>query len=169
MRVWKDLAGVPNHQKWMNNGAFDGANLTADSKSIRDFYSKLLNLSITNEAIKSGQFYDIHFSNANNCSTGYVENNLYSFLRYTDNKKLLIIVNFNKTDKLTAKVKIPQSAWDVMKLDSSKNYQLKDILMTSNQISFKGSDTTNRNDVNSGVSIEINPSSGFIFELTLVE
>ncbi|HOV14986.1 MAG TPA: alpha-amylase family protein [Spirochaetota bacterium] len=164
-----DYWGVPNHQKWMNDGAFDGANLSTEQKSLREFYLKLLHLSISNEALKTGKFYELHFANVGGTSEGYVDDCIYSYIRYTDNKKLLIIVNFDKTTKQTTKLKIPKAAWDAMKLDSTKNYQLKDLLLTDKTITFKASDTLDRTDINAGVTIDIPSSSGYIFELSLKE
>ena len=37
-----DYAGVPAHQRWMNNGKFDGGQLSNDEKNLRDFYQRLL-------------------------------------------------------------------------------------------------------------------------------
>ena len=40
-----DYWGVPSHQRWMNDGAFDGGRLSEDERALRDFYVRLLNLS----------------------------------------------------------------------------------------------------------------------------
>jgi hypothetical protein len=32
-----DYVGVPSHQRWMNNGKFDGGQLTNSEKALRDF------------------------------------------------------------------------------------------------------------------------------------
>jgi glycosidase len=37
-----DYWGVPEHQKWMNGGRFDGARLSSDQKQLREAYAKLL-------------------------------------------------------------------------------------------------------------------------------
>jgi hypothetical protein len=39
-----DYWGVPEHQKWMNGGKFDGDSLSAEQKQLRQFYIDLLNL-----------------------------------------------------------------------------------------------------------------------------
>jgi hypothetical protein len=49
-----DYVGVPNHQRWMNNGKFDGG-LTDKEKELRDFYKRLLNFSINSSALM-GEF-----------------------------------------------------------------------------------------------------------------
>ena len=82
-----DYWGVPQHQKWMNDGAFDGGKLNEDEKKLRQFYSKLLNLATTNEAISSGNFYEL--LKANKASAGF-NDKVYAYLRYTEKKRVLV-------------------------------------------------------------------------------
>jgi hypothetical protein len=58
-----DYWGVPAHQQWMNNGAFDGAGLSSAQKELRGFYSKLLNIVKDNEALSTGDFYELMIAN----------------------------------------------------------------------------------------------------------
>lgn len=39
-----DYIGVPAHQAWMNNGKFDGANLTQEQVALRDYYKAIMSL-----------------------------------------------------------------------------------------------------------------------------
>lgn len=39
-----DYIGVPAHQAWMNNGKFDGANLTSEQVALRDYYKAVMSL-----------------------------------------------------------------------------------------------------------------------------
>jgi len=39
-----DYIGVPAHQAWMNNGKFDGANLTAEQVALREYYKAVMSL-----------------------------------------------------------------------------------------------------------------------------
>lgn len=80
-----DYWGIPQHQKWMNNGAFDGGQLSEEHKNLRIFYVKLLNVVKTHEAITKGDFYEV-----------LVGKNVYAFLRYTQEKRVLILANFNR-------------------------------------------------------------------------
>src|SRR5690606_23251720 len=54
-----DYWGVPEHQKWMNGGAFDGALLSDDQKRLRSFYSTLLNMAASQLAIVKGEYKDL--------------------------------------------------------------------------------------------------------------
>ncbi|MFX9551932.1 hypothetical protein ABTO49_20225, partial [Acinetobacter baumannii] len=76
-----DYCGVPEHQKWISNGAFDGGALSADQKKLREFYQKLLNTVGQNEALKSGAFYELMMANEH--QPGF-DQLLYIYLRYTD-------------------------------------------------------------------------------------
>jgi glycosidase len=81
-----DYWGIPQHQKWMNNGAFDGGLLSEEHKNLRAFYAKLIQVAKSNEAISHGDFYEILASNR-----------VYAYLRYTLEKKVLVVANFNRT------------------------------------------------------------------------
>ena len=39
-----DYIGVPAHQRWMNEGAFDGGQLSEEEKSLREFYKTLMKI-----------------------------------------------------------------------------------------------------------------------------
>ncbi|MEO0334141.1 MAG: alpha-amylase family glycosyl hydrolase, partial [Bacteroidota bacterium] len=54
-----DYWGVPEHQKWVNDGQFDGGQLSEEQQELRAFYQELLNLA-QEEAIRTGYFYDLH-------------------------------------------------------------------------------------------------------------
>ncbi len=109
-----DYWGVPEHQKWVNGGAFDGGALSDDQKRLRGFYSELLNLCNQSSAIKEGGFFDLHYYNRNNDFTGY-SNRIYSYLRHSEDEVLLFVLNFGQEEEL-AHVKIPQHAVDSAKL-----------------------------------------------------
>lgn len=108
-----DYWGIPQHQKWMNGGAFDGAKLDDSSKKLRQFYTKLLNVSTNNEAISTGKFYEL--MQANIASEGFNEK-VYAFLRYSDEEKVLILANFNRTEH-RLKVALPADVLTTFKLN----------------------------------------------------
>jgi glycosidase len=98
-----DYAGVPHHQRWMNKGLFDGGKLTEQEKALREFYKRLLNFSIQSEALM-GDYLDLQESNLNNVN---YDKHLYSFARWKGSEKLVIIANFNKEEKVTSTLKLP--------------------------------------------------------------
>ncbi|MFI5137306.1 MAG: alpha-amylase family glycosyl hydrolase [Sphingobacteriales bacterium] len=98
-----DYWGMPEHQKWMNNGKFDGGQLSDDQKKLRGFYSTLLNAVHNNEALSSGKFWELMMANEH--QPGF-DQHLYIFLRYTAKQRILVVTNFNRSER-NIQVKLP--------------------------------------------------------------
>lgn len=109
-----DYWGVPEHQKWMNNGAFDGGLLSDEQTQLQAEYIDILKTCNEHPAIREGDFYDLHYYNRNDAYEGY-SNKLYAFLRHADKSNVLVVVNFGETEEI-ARLKIPQDAWEKMEL-----------------------------------------------------
>ncbi|NML66077.1 alpha-amylase [Hymenobacter sp. RP-2-7] len=121
-----DYWGVPEHQKWMNQGKFDGARLSAEQQRLRDFYVRLLRLAGSSEAIRAGQFYELQA--ANKAGQGYDASKLYAYLRYTQGQQVLVVVNFSDSQTYSPTLAIPPAAWQAMGLDAQRAYTLRDLL-----------------------------------------
>jgi hypothetical protein len=76
---------VPSHQRWMNNGKFDGGQLTNSEKALRDFI-RLLNFSVSSSALM-GDFQEIQ--TVNRQSTQGFDAGIYAFTRWSDTQKKL--------------------------------------------------------------------------------
>ena len=59
-----DYAGVPAHQRFMNNGKFDGGASTEQEKSLRNFYESIMAIAANNSAV-NGEFISLHDINLN--------------------------------------------------------------------------------------------------------
>jgi glycosidase len=92
-----DYWGVPEYQKWLNNGQFDGGQLSESQQKLRQFYSQLLNAVNKNEALNDGLFYELMLANEH--QNGFNQR-VYIFLRYTGNQRILVITNFNRTENI---------------------------------------------------------------------
>ena len=150
-----DYVGVPHHQRWMNGGKFDGGQLSSDEKDLRDFYKRLLNFTTKSDALM-GDFLSIHESNLE-AGLGY-DFGLYSYVRWNDTEKLVIVTNFNQNTPVTCEVIIPMDVINQMNIQDG-SYMLKDQLY--------GKNTTKLQVVN-GVgkfAIKIAPSESFIYKL----
>jgi glycosidase len=110
-----DYVGVPNHQRWMNEGKFDGGQLSKSEKELRDFYKRLLNFTIKSEALM-GKFQEIQ--SVNRQDTANYGQNVYSFVRWSANEKLIIVSNLSPNTKAIFDLKIPA--------DVIKEWKLKD-------------------------------------------
>lgn len=154
-----DYWGVPEHQKWMNNHQYDGGGLSEQQKQLRQFYSQLLNLS-HHEAISQGYFYDLYPHNRNYVQ-GYREN-IYSFLRFTNQQKLLILANFDTQNTYHFKLKIPLSAIQAMQLDEAGEYALKDIFQTNDSTTFRTDDVI-ISEGDHGIPLQLTPLQSYVF------
>ncbi|QIX61632.1 alpha-amylase [Hymenobacter sp. BT18] len=121
-----DYWGVPFHQRWVNGGKFDGGKLDEGQKELRSFYARLLNLTGSSDAIRRGKFYELQ--DANNLGREYDQKQVYSYLRYTDKQKLLIVVNFSRDKTLHPTLRIPVEAQAAMGLDPNRVYTYTDLL-----------------------------------------
>jgi glycosidase len=119
-----DYIGVPNHQRWLNNKQFDGGQSTAEEKELRDFYKRLLNFTINSSAL-AGEYRDIHHFNRQN--TEWYNDKVLSFVRWSDDEKLIIISNFSSTDSFGLELQLPEELKNLWHLKDG-NYQLKDQL-----------------------------------------
>ncbi len=121
-----DYWGVPEHQKWLNQGKCDGGKLSADQKALRDFYGRLLRLTGGSEALRRGKFYELQ--TANRHTPGYDPEKLYAYLRYTDKQRLLVVVNFSPDKTYTPALALPAAAYTAMGLDPQKDLTYQDLL-----------------------------------------
>ena len=83
-----DYIGVPQHQKWMNHGAFDGGLLDDSEKQLRYFYQKVMNFSLEHSSM-TGHYRDLHQSNN-------LSGSVYAFLRYDDQELTIVAANFSQ-------------------------------------------------------------------------
>lgn len=89
-----DYCGVPAHQRWMNNGKFDGGQSTPAEKELNGFYKTLLSFSTSSSALM-GAYAEIHSFNRKN--TEEYNDKLFSFVRWSEDEKLIIVSNFDET------------------------------------------------------------------------
>ncbi len=100
-----DYAGVPAHQRWMNNGAFDGGMLSDSEKQLREYYINVMQLSATHPTMQ-GAFESLHAMNID--SNEDYDNKTFSFARWTTDSQLLVVSQFTQQSK-SFELKIPAS------------------------------------------------------------
>jgi glycosidase len=150
-----DYVGVPNHQRWMNNGQFNGGQLSQSEKDLRDFYKRLLNFTITSPALM-GNFQEIQTENRQN--TKNYDSEIYAFVRWSENQKLIVITNFSSLTKSNFDLKIPADIIEKWQLKDG-NYKLNEQLYHS-----KNAILNVKNGLGT-INIEINPLDSFVFEV----
>jgi len=147
-----DYWGVPEHQKWMNGGAFDGGLLSDEQKQVRQFYGDLLNLSQKNKAVIAGSYYDL---TAFNVKAGNFGNDVHAFIRNNGDERLLIVTSFNANTK-EVKVRIPEYVAKSIGLGQDKVYIARDLLWKEVEVGI-------HNDFSIGLTLK--PYSSFIFKI----
>ncbi len=112
-----DYTKLPRFQHWTNGGAYDGANMTAEERALRDATARLLPL-LQIPAIAKGGFYGLNW--ANQATAGYGReagegvsgHHGYAFLRHYRKAKstVLAVCNFGTAPLRDCALHIPDNA-----------------------------------------------------------
>lgn len=94
-----DYWGVPEHQKWMNKGAFDGGLLNPEQQKLRAFYQQLMKVSGTAEAVLKGDILEVPLQTER----------AYAFIRYSGNQRLLVVANFDRNQSIIQELNVPEN------------------------------------------------------------
>ncbi|WP_333601008.1 alpha-amylase family protein [Flavobacterium sp.] len=149
-----DYVGVPNHQRWMNGGKFDGGQLTPKEKDLRDFYKRLLNFTIHSDALM-GQFQEIQTLNRK--ETANYDPGLYSYVRWSANEKLIIVTNFSWVTTSNFELKVPA--------DIIAKWNLKDGLYDVQDQLYGSKAQLKVNDGKGTIHLSVKPSESLLFKL----
>jgi glycosidase len=160
-----DYWAVPQYQNWISTDRYDGIQLKPEQLVLRKQYSQLLNFCQKSEAVRQGGLYDLQAINNGGKTAGYDEHKVYSYLRFTENQKLLIVVSFEESLKREINVRIPTNAFAAMGLSTSGNYELKCILGSHQSVPFNAANVTNPQIESAGIPLTLQPLSGYIFEI----
>ena len=150
-----DYIGVPAHQRWVNNKQFDGGQLTDDEKSLRDFYKRLLTFTLQSPALM-GEYQEIHYYNKQHTDT--YDHRIFSFVRWSNEEKLIVISNFDTEKAYDIDFKLPSELVTKWNLQVRK-YPLKEQLYGE-----YNPELTIEQGVGS-IPVKIAPLESFIFQL----
>ncbi len=81
-------------RRWYDGGKCSLTKLTPHERWLRAVYSRVLNLCNKEEAISKGKFFDLMYVNLRNPS--FDPHKQFAFIRYTDSRALLFVVNFEE-------------------------------------------------------------------------
>jgi len=135
-----DYIGVPHHQRWMNGGKFDGAGLSNSEKNLHEFYTTLLNFTMSSEALM-GDYKEIHSFNREH--TMWYNDRVFSFVRWGGEERLIIVVNFDASETFGFDLQLPGELIKLWNLQEGK-YALRDQLSSetlSLSVSQEGAST----------------------------
>ncbi len=150
-----DYVGVPALQRWVNAKQFDGGQSTIEELELRDFYKRLLNFTISSDALM-GKYQDIHQYNRE--KTLNYNSKVLSFVRWSDNEKLIIVSNFDAVGNHRFELKIPSEIITKWNLQDGE-YQLKDQLYSIEEF------TLNVQKGEGLVRLKLAPFQSFILQL----
>ncbi len=101
-----DYVGVPHHQRWMNQGRFDGGLLNHNELELRQFYQRLLNLTLQSPAMQ-GDYHDLYA--ANYAQFDELQHRLFAFARSAPSQIVIIAVNFDHQHSKRINLSLPQT------------------------------------------------------------
>jgi glycosidase len=170
-----DYWSMPELVKWVNDHQYNGARLSPEQKSLRSFYSRLINL-VGEPAFRDGKFFPLNPANRDNPAFGRLPGEpasghwLYAFLRYdrAAQQRFLVVANLHPTTSFqNVRVLLPAAALRFFDLDQqSSETTLK--LMERLGDRGTGSVVTTGAAASSGVPItELPPLYAFYFEFAL--
>ncbi|WP_053404340.1 alpha-amylase family protein [Persicobacter sp. CCB-QB2] len=151
-----DYFGVPHHQRWVNDGKFDGGQLTEEEKGLRDFYVRLLNFTKNSSALM-GEYADIHAFNRQNAAD--YGDKLHSFVRWDDQEKLIVVNNFDAAQGAEVEIQLPAEIVKAWGLKDGDKVTMMDQLYQQISADLK---------VENGVgkfNVKLAPLGSFIFKL----
>lgn len=147
-----DYWGVPEHQKWMNGGKFDGGQLSDEQKQLRQFYGDILTLAKNNKAIALGDYHDL---TVHNVKLNNISPKVSVFARRAGDEKLVIVSGFNE-NPVHAKIQIPAEVAQALDLVQPNNYIGRDLLRSGKDIGL---------DDNFTFELDVPAHSSFIFKI----
>lgn len=149
-----DYIGVPHHQRWLNDKKYDGGQSSDSEKNLRDFYKRLLNFTISSDALM-GNYQDIHYFNKEH-SDGY-DHRVLSYVRWSDSERLIVVSNFVDNDSRVFELKIPEEV--------IKKWNLRDGVYTVRDVLYGENKELKVENSRGKMAISLKPLQSFIFKL----
>jgi glycosidase len=120
-----DYWSIDTIRRWRDEGKFSSVRLNKDERILQHFYARLLTLTNEDEALRSGQFFDLQYANPR--SDHYDDSRQYAYLRCSRSELIVVVANFSP-DRVTVGVNIPTHAFDFLHLMPSDAVHFNDLL-----------------------------------------
>ncbi len=147
-----DYWGVPEFQKWVNGGAFDGGQLSEDQNALRAAYARILTLSRTSKAITQGTYHDLTAFNV--ASDGHSDR-VISYARGSDDERLIVIGGFNRRPE-RVQVRLTPELMQAWSLKSDSSLELIDLLSDSVSVPWNAQE---------GLTLQLPPYGVHVFKM----
>ncbi len=152
-----DYWGVPAHQRWMNDGAFDGGALTDAEHSLRDFYIRLMDL-VTSMPAMAGEQAEIHPARIHpGDRNGADDDGVLGWLRWSGDQQLLLVANLYQYDLSSVELTVPAESIDAWGL-ADGDFRLVDRLNPGREATLAVHDGIGR------VVLDVGELAAMIFE-----
>jgi glycosidase len=103
-----DYCAMPEFQKWVNHGAYDGGGLSPARSELRAWYAELFQV-LKEPAFERGEFFGLNAANRDRGDFGHW---LYAFLRHDEGsgQVFLCVVNFHPERELVVNIRFSPEA-----------------------------------------------------------
>lgn len=112
-----DYWSVASIRNWRNGGTFGNKGLTSEQIKLRKFYTQLIQISQSEEAISTGKFYDLMYANYENHE--FDSTKQFAFLRSGKKEFVLVVANFDSKAVETT-IYIPKDAFAYMGIEPQR-------------------------------------------------
>ena len=147
-----DYWGVPEFQKWVNGGKYDGGQLSSEQRALRQTYGDILRFAATNPAIGSGGYEDLTEFNVQH---GNIPDRISVFARMADGENLVVVSGFNNQQQ-RVRIQLTPATIEKFKLQSGAQYIGRDLLRSGTDIGL---------DQNYSFTLDVPAFSTFIIKI----
>lgn len=149
-----DYWGVPSLQK-LNAADGQPVHLMEEENYLYDFHHRVMQICRTNQAIRSGSFYDLQYANYNR-EYGYDSDHQYAYFRQSkQGETLLVVTNFD-AKAVHVGIQIPDHAYEFLHLRQGMTSAIDLLTGNSQTLEFKH---------NAPVYVEVPANSAVILKL----
>ncbi|MDR0422586.1 MAG: alpha-amylase [Proteiniphilum sp.] len=120
-----DYWSVDTLRRWNNHGRWDSTQLTPEETDLQQFYRRLITLNHREPSLSGGLFYDLMPANYENRE--FDSTRLYAFLRSDKKDLMLIVANFDDTQR-ECTIHIPPHAYTFLEITDTGNGRLQPLL-----------------------------------------
>ncbi len=128
-----DYWSINSIKRWRRGGHYDYQELTEGEQALRDYYKKVLNLSLQDETLSKGESYDLMFANPD-------LHRQYAFIRRLKDKGVIVVANFSDRDE-EIQLNLPAHLFEFYKWTETSGISATDLLTGETyQLNFTAAD-----------------------------
>jgi hypothetical protein len=131
-----DYTAMPEFQKWVNGGKFDGGGLSLEQRDLRKWYAGLFQV-LKEPAFECGEFFGLNYANREKPEFGHW---IYAFLRQDalSGQAFLCVANFHPDQDIPVKVRVSSEALGFIQKSPSTDIFCRERLANHEEIKVSG-------------------------------